>query len=290
MNAIKPLNIVFFGEDAYSNVVLQSLINAGHKVLLVVSPLYDNLIHKRLEFTCSKSDIPFYRARKINSQSTLDAVNQYIEKKGGVDLCVISHFERLIKKPLLDIARLGFINLHPSLLPEYRGMSPQHWPIINREKETGITVHYVDESTDTGDIILQDKISLGPDDYVFDLQKKWMKRYQTIVVEAINYILMGKPTIKQSHLTGSYYGKLKESECKLSLDMDIESAYALVRGVSMPYHGAQYDDVIIWKAHIASQIEYNNKEKSLGIVSLENDILGLLLKNGLLIIEKYTKI
>lgn len=66
---------------------------------------------------------------------------------------------------------MGFINLHPSLLPEYRGMAPQHWPIINGESKTGVTVHYVDEGTDTGDIILQEEIELLPTDYVYDLQK-----------------------------------------------------------------------------------------------------------------------
>ena len=142
---VKPLNIVFWGEDAFSNVILSSLIEAGYQVSLVVTPYYENFVYKRLELTCNKNNITLLRAKKINSEEVREAVKQAVP-----DLCVISHFERLIKQSMLVIPPMGFINLHPSLLPYYRGMAPQHWPIINGETEAGISVHYVEEQADTG--------------------------------------------------------------------------------------------------------------------------------------------
>lgn len=269
----KPLRIIFWGEDAFSNIILNSLIEAGHVVCLVVTPHYDNVIYKKLEFTCNKHNIKHIRPYKINSQEVIDAV-AYVKP----DLCVISHFERLIKEPLLSIPKLGFINLHPSLLPDYRGMAPQHWPIINGEKEAGITVHYVDEGTDTGDIIVQRRIALTDDMYVSDLQKIWMEHYKTIMVEAIDNIMNGMPTVVQRHLPGRYYGKLKEEQCQINPGGSVQEAYNLIRGVSLPYFGARYDKTIIYRAHIMKK-EENVSEKP--VISFSD---------GKLVLEQYKEI
>lgn len=246
----KKLNIVFFGEDSFSDVVLRSLIDAGHNVSMVVTPAYNNLVYKRLEKTCSVNKITFYRATKINADETYRKVFEL-----QPDLCVVAHFERLIKQPLLDIPSMGFINLHPSLLPDYRGMAPQHWPIINREKEAGITVHYVDETADTGDIIIQRVFPIDETMYVSDLQKIWLTHYKTIVVEAIDAILSEKPVRVQKNLYGRYYGKLKEEQCVIDENVSIKEAYSLIRGVSLPYYGASLANMVIYKAHIRAANE-----------------------------------
>lgn len=271
----KPLRIVFWGEDAFSNIILNSLIEAGHQVKLVVTPYYENVIYKRLEVTCNKYGIQHIRPKKINSQEVCDAVRQ-----ANPDLCVISHFERLIKEPLLSIPPMGFINLHPSLLPNYRGMAPQHWPIINGEKEAGMTVHYVDEGTDTGDIIVQRRFPLNDEMYVSDLQKIWMANYKTIMVEAIDNILNGKPVVVQRHLEGSYYGKLKKEQCQINPEGSIRDAYNLIRGVSLPYFGARYEDkYIIYRAHIARTNE-----------DLQSDKPVIPFADGKLVVEQFKEI
>ena len=243
MNCI--LDIVFFGEDSFSDIVLKSLIKAGHHVKMVVTPYYENNIYKRMAVTCERNGIPLLRTRKINSEEVCEAVSSI-----NPDIGVISHFERLIKRQLLDIPQLGFINLHPSLLPDYRGMSPQHWPIINREKETGITIHYVDETADTGDIILQRKIPITENMYVSDLQMRWREEYKTIVVEAIERILASAPVVHQKDLPGRYYGKLTDEQRNINMNGSVYDAYAKVRGLSLPYVGAKIGNNVILRAHI----------------------------------------
>lgn len=250
-------HIVFFGEDSFSNVVLLSLIEAGYTVDLVVTPWYENLIYKRLEGTCIRNRIPFLRVPKINSNEVYNMVKRLLP-----DICITAHFERLIKEPLLSIPKLGFINLHPSLLPDYRGMAPQHWPLINGESEAGISVHYVDEGTDTGNIIVQRKFSITDDMYVSDLQRVWLENYKTIMVEAVNRVLAGDKGKKQDPTTGRYYGKLKERQCVLSKDMMVKDAYNMIRGVSLPYYGARYDSLIVYRAHIAKDGE-NTEDKTI---------------------------
>lgn len=274
MESGKLLKIVFWGEDAFSCIILRSLAEAGHQIGLVVTPYYDNLIYKRLEGVCKLLQVPLLRAKKINSDEVYEAVKQV-----QPDLCVISHFERLIKEPILSVPKLGFINLHPSLLPNYRGMAPQHWPIINGDKEAGITVHYVDEGTDTGDIIVQRRFRLSDDMYVSDLQKIWMEHYKTIMVEAINNIINKRPVIVQRHLEGSYYGKLKEEQCQINPKGSVFEAYNLIRGVSLPYFGARYDNMIIYRAHVAKDGEYNSTDKP--VISF---------KDGKLIVEQFKEI
>lgn len=281
--ATNSLRIVFFGEDSFSGVILNSLIQAGHQVKLVVTPYYDNLIYKKLEHICIEHQIKFARCKKINSDETCNLV-----KETQPDLCVISHFERLIKQPLLGIPKMGFINLHPSLLPEYRGMSPQHWPIINGDKEAGITIHYVDEGTDTGNIILQRRFALEGNEYVKDLQKIWMKHYQDVMVEAIEKIIAGEPTISQEGMIGSYHGRLSDEDCQIDQDGTVQQAYNLVRGVGLPYHGAQIGNIIIWKAHLADGMKVANTHKGVHLDTRDGDYI--VFNDGILFIDKYQEV
>lgn len=270
MTAKEIKNIVFWGEDTFSNVVLISLIQAGYNVQLVISPLYDNLIYKRLELTCTKNNIEFIREKAINSGKVFDTL-----KLLAPDLCVICHFERIIKQPILSVPKYGFINVHPSMLPYYRGLAPQHWPIINGEKEVGITCHYVDEFTDTGNIIIQKSFILSENMYVSDLQRLWIIEYSKIVVEAIDHIKRDEATREQRNLKGSFYGKLKEEQCIINSNGTVREAYNLVRGVSLPYYGASYADIIIFKSHIMKNGE-NTEDK-----------VTIKFKDGILVIDQY---
>jgi methionyl-tRNA formyltransferase len=282
------ISIVFWGEDTFSNVVLLSLINAGYNVKGVVTPHYNNFNYKKLEITCKKYGIDLLRTKSVNG----DEVREFLIAKKP-DLCAIAHFEKLIKRALLEIPPLGFINLHPSMLPDYRGMAPQHWPIINGEKETAVTVHKIDEGTDTGDIIIQEIIKISDEDYVSDLQKKWLQIYKHIMVDAIERLTTpGFKGTKQSHLSGRYYGKLHAEDCQINPNGTIFDAYRLIRGVSMPYHGAQWGEYILWKAHMPSVEEVNAiklNSSTNGFFELKDNAV-LQLNSKILIIDKFQRL
>ena len=267
MKKIKELlDIVLFGIDGFSNIVLTSLVNSNHSVKLVVCHDYDAEAFKQIKTTCESHDIPVMLVKTVNSP---EVISRVVEAKP--DICVIAHFERIIKKDLLSIPPMGFINIHPSLLPYYRGLAPQHWPIINGETETGITVHYVDEGTDTGDIILQKRIPLGEDMYVAELHSIWKELYATIVIEAIEHILSGQPCLSQPKGEGSFYAKMRSEPYPLEKEWSVRTAYNWVRAMSLPYDGVYYDDLIIYKAHIKTKDEKVDDEEP--VLSFEDGAL-----------------
>lgn len=270
----QKLDIVFFGIDAFSNVVLNSLINSPHKIKLVVSHFYHDSAYNQLKSTCTKNNIPLIRAEIINSPLVIAKV-----KEAKPDLGIIAHFERIIKNDILSVPKMGFINLHPSLLPYYRGLAPQHWPLINGETEVGITVHHVDEGTDTGDIILQRRYVISKDTYVAELHALWLKEYKTIMLEAIEKMLNGDPVKKQNHLKGSYYEKMKDEPYQLNKEWNVRTAYNWVRAMSMPYSGVLYGNTIVYKAHIMQEGE-----------SVDEDELILPFSDGCLVAEWYDEL
>ena len=283
------MKIIFLGEDSFSAVVLNSLVKANHEVLAVFCPIYDNHNFARLKRTSESLSIPFYRVEDINSHKV-----ENLMKELNPDLISVNHFQKLLKKNILAIPKYGSINLHPSLLPNYRGLSPIQRPLIFGEKQTGITIHYIDEGIDSGDIILQKKIKITTDMYVSDLQSKLFKAYETIVVEAI-VNLNGKKARKVSHkkINGSIYGKLKLDDCKIDINAGHKEALNLIRGVSRPYFGARIDKYRIWRAKLATKeqnkyIEQNYKENSVYL----NEKIGDFMKfcDGCLMIESYDTI
>jgi methionyl-tRNA formyltransferase len=276
------MNLIVFGEDSFTSIILESLITKGHDILGVFCPFYENKLHARLEKTCNKYNISFKRINKINSDSFFQ---ELCELK--IDLIVICHFQKLISSKIINLPILGCINLHPSLLPYYRGMSPQHYPIIKGESETGITVHFVDEGIDTGDIIIQKKIEINNEDYVSDLQKKMKIIYSRIVVEAIDKIeTKKKEYIIQKHLEGSYFGKLKVSDCIINKNFTCQQAYNLIRAVSFPYFGARYKNLIIWKA-IKDDNILNDTKIELGEIYINENGTYIKFEDGYLKLIKF---
>jgi len=279
------MRIVFFGEDSFSNAVLLSLINAKHEIVLVATPQYDNIIYKKLQMTSRKYSIPFVRSKNINESNFVELIRNV-----APELIVSAHFEKLIKKELINIPSKGCINLHPSLLPNYRGMAPQHWPIVNREEFTAVTVHFINEGIDTGDIILQEKIYINESMYVSDLLSSFLVIYKFIVKDAVALIEIGKVEVKkQSHLKGSYYPKLKRLDCEILPEFDTHKAYAYIRAFSKPCFGAFYQSVIIWQAHFPTEKDHKAiNSKQIGIHKIDG-MRVLILKDGALIIDKYEK-
>lgn len=286
MDNKKELNIIFFGEDSFSAVVLNSLLINGFKVVMVATPIYDNYLYKRLEQLTDKYQIPLFRVSDINEKSFVVNVKNF-----RPDLIVTAHFEKLLKYDLIQTPSLGCINLHPSLLPKYRGMAPQHWPIINGDRETGVTVHFIEEGIDTGDIILQKKITIAEDVYVSDLQQMMLPIYKTIVVDAINALQNSDCLfIKQEIQLGTYFKKLKVEDTIISHDFSKKEAYNLIRAVSKPYMGARFGNYKIWKAHyLIDEIETISKmiNEKVGIIKNETERHFLSLKDGVLEITDF---
>jgi methionyl-tRNA formyltransferase len=243
------MNVLVFGEDIFTSAVIGSLVESGHKVSMIITPDYENKKDKVLEEAANKYNIELIKDKNVNSE----AVKKQLERIKP-DLIVSAHLRKILDKDIFSQASRGAINIHPSLLPKYRGLSPQHQAILHGDKESGVTVHYIDADVDTGEIILQQRFPLAEHEYILSVQTKMLAIYRKIVVDAI--VLLEDTSFrpaKQDLAQVSYFGPLKKADREISLSATKQQVYNLIRAVSLPYKGAYYKNYTIWAAEMAGE-------------------------------------
>ena len=151
-----------------------------YSVKFIISKLFKKSVQKVL----SDFNIPLIKIQgSINSNKNLDLINSY-----KPDLLVSILGNQIFKKPLIELANKGCINLHTALLPKYRGLMPSFWVLKNNEKYTGVSIFYVDEGIDSGPIIVQKKVEIGKrtQEELINLTKKIGMDCILIAIDLIN--------------------------------------------------------------------------------------------------------
>ena len=154
------------------------------------------------------------------------------------DLLVNVSFHQIYRRDILD--RVGIINLHGSLLPKYKGRSVLNWAIINGEAEVGVTVHWVREQVDAGDIICQERVKVDLNDTALDVYKKSLPLYPRLCLAALDLIEKSAAKgVKQDESESRYWPQRtpKDSELK-ELNIPLKSLHDFIRGLSDPYPNA----------------------------------------------------
>ncbi len=281
------MNLVVFGEDMYTSAVIESLVKAGHKVSLLVTPDSVTANFKVLNEITGKYGIEFLRTDNINSDMVAEKIREIKPW-----LIISAHLRKILKKEIYSLATKGAINIHPSLLPKYRGLSPQHQAIMHGDRESGVTVHFIEAEVDTGDIVLQKKFNIEPNDYILQVQAKMLVIYKTIVTEAI--VLLENESfepVKQNLTAISYFGPLKKNDREIDLSKTMKETYNLIRAVSLPYKGAFYENYILWTAAITGDAALKEKYPNTGLYHEEaEDRIIIRLKDGVLVSEDFETI
>jgi len=146
-------------------------------------------------------NVPIIGSKNVNSPATLAQI-----KAWQPDLVLSVYLNQLIKRDLINLPTQGTLNIHPALLPRHRGLFPYFWVIANGEQETGVTVHWVDEKFDTGQLLLQEKIAVTPEDTIISLSHKSAVVGAEMLVKAVNLIADGHPPrLTQDHAQASYH-------------------------------------------------------------------------------------
>ena len=203
-------------------------------------------------------------------------------------ICVVA-YGKILPKEILNIPKLGCINVHGSLLPKYRGAAPIQWAVLNGDKETGITTMYMDEGMDTGDMILKEKIEIGEDETTGELWEKLSKVGGKLLVKTLKQIEnKTAPREKQ----GSDFSLAPMLDKKMAkIDWENKTAKEiknLVRGLN-PIMGAYTylngKKIKFWRVDIVknNELSYNEEYKN-GTVLLSDAKKGLFIKtkNGIL--------
>ena len=195
------------------------------------------------------------------------------------DLIITCAYGQIIPKVLLDLPKLGAINVHASLLPKYRGGAPIQWSIINGEEETGITIMYMAEKMDAGDIISQAKIPIEPTDTAGTLHDKLSQLGAKLLMETIPSIEKGtNPSIPQDETQVTYAWNITKEDERIDWTKDAKGVVDHIRGLN-PFPGSYtIIDGNRFKLYQAVPLKIQSKEKPGTIIEIEND--GLIVATG----------
>lgn len=187
----KKLKIVFVGTPDMALVCLSNLIEKGFNIVGVVPPKKNETYSYFSNFVKNKGLNFIEFENSINDSDCIEKV-----KNLKADIGVVCSYNQRFKKEFLSTTRLGYINSHPSLLPYYRGATPYFHVIKNGEKISGITLHFMDENFDTGDIIFQQKFNLTPFETMGSLFNRTTYMLSDALIDTLSKIEQGVEIIR----------------------------------------------------------------------------------------------
>lgn len=281
------LNILFMGTPDFARESLEAIYNAGHNILgvvtnpdkpkgrgmkLIASPVKEYAIEKNLKI---------FQPEKVRKNE--EFIEQIKELNPDV-ICVVA-YGKILPKEILEIPRLGCINVHGSLLPKYRGAAPIQWAVLNGDKTTGITTMYMDVGMDTGDMILKQEVEIGEDETTGELWDRLSKIGGKLLVDTLKQVENGTAPREKQGDDFSVAPMLSKDMAKI--DWENKSAQEiknLVRGLN-PIMGAYAflngSKIKFWKVDIAKNIGYDEDNIKIfknGTVLISDQKDGLFIK------------
>ena len=239
-----------------------------------------------------KSVLEQARALNIDVVNALKITDKLVEtiRQINPEIIFSVYYRRIFPKQLLSIPKLGCVNVHPSLLPKYRGMVPTAWAIMNAEKETGVTIHLMDEGIDTGDILVQKEFEIHNDETGYQLNIRAMKIGFELLKENFFKIIEKKLTPKKQTGTGRLFGKLK-AKYIIDWHQNAENIRNLIRVRANPYVPAETllfnRYLLINKASKVKDKKYAIQHIGRIIDILNDDKLVVSCADGCLLLEEY---
>ena len=252
------LNIVFMGTPDFAEESLKAIYEAGHNILAVVTNPDKpkgrgmKLIPSPVKEYALEKNLRIYQPLKV--RNNIEFLDEIKNLKPDV-ICVVA-YGKILPKELLDIPRLGCINVHGSLLPQYRGAAPIQWAVLNGDKETGITTMYMDVGMDTGDMVLKEKVEIGENETTGELWDRLSKIGANLLVKTLKQIEDGTAPREKQGENFTLAPMLSKEMAKINWDeMDAIKIKNLVRGLN-PIMGAYSNldgkKVKFWKVNVVS--------------------------------------
>ena len=282
--------IVVMGTPDFSVPVLQRVIEDGYEVIAVVTQPDRPVGRKRVltpppvKVEALKHNIPVYQPEKIRNREDLEQILAL-----EPDLIITAAFGQILPKELLDAPKLGCINVHASLLPELRGGAPIHYAILEGKKETGITIMYMAEKLDAGDILTQAAVEITEEDNVGTLHDKLSAAGCELLSNTLPKLIAGELTpIPQDDSKATFASNIKREQERIDWSADGEEIYNKIRGLNpwpVAYTTFQGKVMKVWAS---KKVESNVQAAPGEIISIEED--GFIVKTGNTVAIKLTEI
>ena len=253
------MKIVFMGTPDFARDSLKAVVEAGHDVKLVVTN-HDKQKGRGMKMI--PSEVKEYALEKgLNIEQPLKVRNnpEFVEKLKNINpdvICVVA-YGKIIPKEILDIPRLGCINVHGSLLPKYRGAAPIQWAVLNGDKETGVTTMFMDEGMDTGDMIEKEVVKIGDNETTGELWDRLSIVGANLLVKTLKLLENGEATRKKQPEKFTVAPMLKKEIAKIDWEnYSSKKIKDLARGLN-PFMGAfsylNDKKIKIWKVEIVEE-------------------------------------
>lgn len=227
------MRIVFMGTPDFAVASLQAIVARGDEVVLVVSQQDRPRDRgKQLQMTPVKQfaveqGLEVYQPVRIREDEAYERLSVL-----APDLIVVTAYGQILPKRILELPRYGCINVHASLLPEYRGAAPIHYALMDGKKETGITTMYMSEGLDTGDMILQDRVEIDPSDNLRSLHDKLAALSKQTLTRTLDLIeKQSAPRTAQTDAHASYASLITKQMGALDFSRDAEQLCNLSRAI-----------------------------------------------------------
>ena len=237
-----PLKIVFMGTPEFSVPALNLLIKKKYNILKVYTqPPQKSKRGQKVNFSaigdfCQKNEINFNNPSNLNNQEEIQDF-----KLLSPDIVVVVAYGQLIPKAFLKLPKFGFINIHASLLPKWRGAAPIQRAIINGDKKIGVSIMKIQEKLDTGPILSSKQIDLDKNSTHGEVEKKLSLIGANLLVESLKSIENGTlKFVEQVSKDATYAKKIDKKESKINWNLDANKVLAHVHGLS-PSPGAWFN-------------------------------------------------
>lgn len=275
------MRIIIVGQGPFGEKVLEGLTGKGEEVVAVFSP--PDKRGESIRLLADKLGIGVFRPNQMGDPQVYE---DYVKLRP--DLAILAFVTDIIPEKILNVPPLGTICYHPSLLPRHRGASAINWAIIHGDTRTGLTIFWVDKGIDTGPILLQREVEIGPDETTGSLYfKALFPMGVEAIMEAVDLIKRDKaPRISQDESKATYEPPCDDQVASIEFEKPIDEVYNLIRGCD-PQPGAyttfRGKRVRLYDARMnPSPIEKRRGE----IISIEEGGLGIAVKGGAIKISK----
>lgn len=272
--------IIFMGTPDFSVPILRQMIEDGYEVIGVVTQPDRPVGRKKIltpppvKVEAMKQGIPVFQPEKIRQP---DELQRILALKP--DLIVTAAFGQILPKELLEAPKYGCINVHASLLPELRGGAPIHYAILKGKKKTGITIMYMAEKLDAGDILTAVEVPIADDDNVGTLHQKLSEAGAKLLSETLPKLLAGSLTpIAQNEGCATFAPNIKREQEKIDWSQTGEEIYNHIRGLNpwpVAFTTMNGKTLKIWQAE---KVEAVSTDVPGTIIKIESD--GLTVKSG----------
>ncbi len=288
---MKNLRIVYMGTPDFAVAPLSALLEAGCNVVGVVTNpdkpagRGQKMLSSAIKKFAEEKGLPILQPAKFRDEDFLTEL-----QKWKADLQIVVAF-KMLPEVVWSMPKLGTVNLHASLLPQYRGAAPINHAIINGETMTGITTFLLKHEIDTGDMLLQKKVAITPEDTAGSLHDKLMEEGAELIVKTVEKLAKGdyKLLPQNENTVLKPAPKIFREDCKIDWTKDGLAIYNHIRGLS-PYPASwtnlvQGDTATMLKIYECSFEEMPHDEK-IGKVLVEKTALKIPVKGGYITIKK----